>query len=55
MLWVFTNGEQRLRCCLEQDVIDHGFILIRDVADLFRHGEHDVKVLHGKQIGLPIF
>ena len=37
---------------LEQDVVDHGFILIRDVGDLGRHGEHDVAVRHRQEFGL---
>jgi hypothetical protein len=45
---------QRLGRGPEQDVVDHGLVLVRDGRDLGRHGEDDVEVLHGQQLGAPL-
>src|SRR5258708_29970761 len=36
---------------LEQDVVDHGLVLVGDVSDLSRQREHDVEVRHRQQLG----
>ncbi len=52
MLGIGGDGEQGLTGGLEQDVIDHGLVVIGDIADGSRQGEHDMVVLDGQQIGL---
>jgi len=37
---------------LEQQVIDHGFVLISEVADRCRQCEHRMEILDGQQLGL---
>jgi len=37
----------------EQEVVDQLLVLIGDVGDLARQGEHDVEVAHGQKLGLP--
>src|SRR6516165_10017491 len=39
---------------LEQQVVDHGLVLIGDLRDLVWHGEHDVEVRHRQQLGLAL-
>ena len=46
------DGQQRLRRRLEQDVVDHGLVLVSDIADLARHGEDHVVVGHRQELGL---
>jgi hypothetical protein len=40
------DGDQGLGRSLEQDVVDHGLVVVGDVGDLGRQREHDVKVRH---------
>ena len=47
MLWIGGDGDQRLGGCLEQDVVDHGLVLIGDVGDCRRQREDDVEVRTG--------
>ena len=46
MIGIGGDGAQRLGRRAEQDVVDHGLVLERDVGDLGRHGEHDVEIRH---------
>ena len=52
VLGVGRDGAHRFGCGLEQEIIDHGLVLIGDVADLRRQGEHDVEVRHRKKLSL---
>ena len=45
---------QRLGRGLEQDVVDHGLVLVGDVGDRRRQREHDVVVGHRQQLGLAL-
>jgi hypothetical protein len=40
--------------CVEQQVVDRGLVVERDVSDLGRQGEDDVEVSHRQQIGLAL-
>ncbi len=46
------DGDQGLGGRPEQDVVDHRLVVIGDVGDLGRDGEHDVEVGHGQKLGL---
>ncbi len=46
MLRVGGDGEQRLGAGFEQDVVNHRLVLVGDVGDRGRQGEHDVEVRH---------
>jgi len=52
MLWVGSNGGQRLSGDLEQQAVDHSLVVIRNVADGCGQREDHVVVVHRKQIGL---
>ncbi len=52
VLGVGGDGDQGLGGGLEQDVVDHRLVVIGDVGDLGRDGEHDVEVGHGQKLGL---
>ena len=54
ILGVGRNRDQRLGGCLEQQVVDHGLVLIGDVGDLGRQREHHMEVRHGQQLGLAL-
>jgi hypothetical protein len=51
---VSTNGTQRLRSGLEQDVVDHLLVLIRDGSDFLGHGKHHMEILYRQQLSLAI-
>ena len=51
-LRVGGDHQQGLRRRLEQEIVDHGLVLIRDGADARRQREHDVEVGHLQQLGL---
>ena len=40
---------------VKQDVVDHGFILVRDGGDLLGHREDHVEILNRNKVGLAIF
>ena len=40
---------------VKQDVVDHGFILIRDRSDRLGQRKDHMEVLNGKEVGLAIF
>jgi hypothetical protein len=46
MLGVGGNGAQSLGSEVEQQVIDHGLVVIGDGADRRWQGKHDVVILH---------
>ncbi len=45
-LGIGPNRQQRLGGALEQQVVYAGFVVIGDIANEGRHGEHDMKVLN---------
>ena len=53
MLRVGTDGADRLRGRLEQDVVDDGFVLQGDGGDGRRQGKDNVEVGNRQQLGLP--
>ena len=38
----------------EQEIVDHGLVLVGDVGDRRRQCEHDVEVGHRQQLGLAL-
>ncbi len=50
MLAIRGNGQERLGRRLEQEAVDHRFILIGDVGDLRRQREHHVEVFDRQQV-----
>ena len=54
VLWIRRDRQHRLRCCLEQQIIDQRLVVERDAGDLCRQREHDVEVSHRQQVGFPI-
>jgi len=54
VLWIGTDDADRLGRCLEQDVVDDGFVLEGDGGDGRRHSEDDVEIGDRQQVGLPI-
>ena len=52
MLGVGGDGDQGLGGDLEQDAVDLGLIVVGDVGDLGRHGEHHVAIWHRQELGL---
>jgi len=54
MLRIGRNGDQRLGGSLEQDVVDHGLVLVGDVGDRGRQREQDMEVRHRQQPGLAV-
>jgi hypothetical protein len=39
---------------MKQDIVDHGFILVRDGCDGLGYRENNVEVLNGYKVGLAI-
>ena len=54
VLRVGGDGDERLGRGLEQDIVDHGLVLVGDVADRRRQREDHVVVRHGQQLGLAV-
>ena len=54
VLGIGGDDAQRLGRRLEQDGVDHGFVLEGDLGDRRRHGEDDMEVRHRQQIGLAV-
>ncbi len=52
MLGIGGDAQERLGGGLEQDAIDLRLVLVGDVGDRRRHGEHDMVILHGQELGL---
>jgi hypothetical protein len=54
VLRVGGDSQHRLRCRLEQQVVDERLVLERDVGDLGRQREHDMEVADRQQVGLAL-
>ena len=54
VLGVGRDGDQRLGRGLEQQIVDHGLVLVGDVGDGRRQREHHVIVRHRQQFGLAL-
>lgn len=54
VLGVGRDGGERLGSAAEQDGIDDGLVLEGDLRGGGRHGEDDVEIRHGKELGLPL-
>jgi len=52
MLGVGCDRQHCLRCGFEQQIVDHGLVLIGDFGDLAWEAEHHVKVRHRQQLRL---
>ena len=52
---VRCDCEQRLRGCLEQQIVDHALVGVGDVADGRWQREDDVEVGHREQLALALF
>src|SRR6516225_3712209 len=53
MLGVSRDRQHRLGGRLEQEIVDHRLVLIRDIADCRRQCEHDMEVWHRQQLRRP--
>lgn len=51
---VRSDGLQGHRDRVEQDRIDNGLVLERDLRSFRRHGEHHMEVGHRQQVGLRL-
>ena len=49
---VGRDRERGLRRRLEQEIVEHGLVLVGDVGDRTGQREHDVEVGRGQQLGL---
>ncbi len=54
MFWVGGDRDQRLGGGLEQQVVNHGLVLMGDVADRRRQGEDHVIIGDRQQLGLSL-
>jgi hypothetical protein len=52
VLGIGCDRQHGLRRGFEQQVVDHGLVLISDIGDPARQAEHDVKVRHRQQLRL---
>jgi len=52
VLRIGSDRLQRLGCHVEQQPVDHGLVVVRDVGDGRRQREDHVVVVHRQQIGL---
>ena len=53
-LGISGDGEQSLGSGLEQQSVDHRLVVIGDIADRCRQGEHNVVVIHRQQVSLAV-
>src|SRR6266852_9679100 len=51
MFGISGNGTELVVHRLEEDYVDHPFVLVRDGGDFLRDGEHDVEILDRQQFG----
>jgi hypothetical protein len=54
MFGIGGDRENGLARCLEQQIVDHRFILISEVSDRRRQREDDVEVSHRQELGLAL-
>jgi hypothetical protein len=54
VLRVRGDGRQGFGRGAEQDVVDHSLVLVRNGGDLFRDGEHDVKIRNVEKLRIPV-
>ena len=54
MLGIGSDDAQRLSGGREQDAVDDGLIVERDLSDRRRHSEDDVEVRYRQQLGLSV-
>jgi len=54
MFRVGSDGEHGFGAGFEQQVVDHGLVVIGDVGDLAWQGEHHVEIGHRQQLGLAL-
>jgi hypothetical protein len=54
VLWIGGDGDERLGGGLEQDVVDHGLVLVGDVGDQRRQCEDHMVGRNGQQLGFAI-
>src|ERR1700751_1869223 len=54
MFGISRDGDDGLGRCLEQDVVDHGLVLIGDLGDWGGQREHDVEIRHRQELGLAL-
>ena len=55
MLRLRRDRAQGLGGGVEQDVVDHGLVLVGDRGDRLGQREDDVEILDRQQLSLPIF
>src|ERR1700752_5383211 len=54
MFGIGCYRENGLARCLEQQIVDHRFVLISEVSDRRRQREDDVEVRHRQELGLAL-
>jgi hypothetical protein len=54
VLGIGRDCERGLGRCLEQEIVDHGLVLVGDVGDRAWQREHHVEVRHGQQLGFAL-
>jgi hypothetical protein len=54
MFGIGRDRENGLARCLEQQIVDHRFVLISEVSDRRRQREDDVEVGHRQELGLAL-
>jgi hypothetical protein len=54
MIGIGRDGDHGLGRCLEQDVVDHGLVLVGDLGDWGGQREHDVEIRHRQELGLAL-
>jgi hypothetical protein len=52
VLGIGGNGQHGIRCGLEQEIVDHGLVLVGDSSDLGGQREDDVKIGNLQHLGL---
>jgi hypothetical protein len=51
VFWVCRDGGQGLGRCFEQQIVDDGLVLVGNIGDGRRQGEHHMIIRHRQQIG----
>jgi hypothetical protein len=54
VLGIGGDGAQGFGGGVEQDLVDRSVVVMGDGGDLLRHGEDDVEVWHGEELGLSV-